>query len=416
MSIRQLYLLSALALTLPVVAQPVAPGPVVLSLPQALEAAKNNIDVSMARRALAGAQGDVVAADHSPIPVLSTKISSIDLQNGIGGGNVLTQKRLDKSVGLDWTLERGDKRGQRTRVAQRSLQAAQADLEDVQTQQQLTTHAAFFDLLAAQERAEQVLQMERSATQLAALARRRVQAGDLAAQEASRTEIESQRAAADTQSALLDQQRAALALAQLTGRRDLALRAAAPWPATEAMDKVADLENMVDRRADVRAARERVEAALAAREGAMAQKKADITLGTSLDHFPGTSTQLLEVRMQMPLQWNYNYQGEIARAEAQLDLARDMLDKIRRQALNEMQRLQQELASAAVRSSRYDNDILPKARQVADNAELAYSKGALSLSDLLDARRTLRSTLIEALAARTDYAKALGAWQIRTHS
>ena len=42
-------------------------------------------------------------------------------------------------------------------------------------------------------------------------------------------------------------------------------------------------------------------------------------------------------------------------------------------------------------------------------AELAYSKGATSLTDLIDARRTLRTTLLEAIAARTDYAKAAGA-------
>ena len=47
-------------------------------------------------------------------------------------------------------------------------------------------------------------------------------------------------------------------------------------------------------------------------------------------------------------------------------------------------------------------------------AETAYGKGAIPLTDLLDARRTLRATLLDALAARTDYAKAAGAWQLRT--
>ena len=50
---------------------------------------------------------------------------------------------------------------------------------------------------------------------------------------------------------------------------------------------------------------------------------------------------------------------------------------------------------------------------MAEGAELAYGKGALPLTDLLDARRTLRATLIEALAARTEAAKAAGAWQLR---
>jgi cobalt-zinc-cadmium efflux system outer membrane protein len=51
---------------------------------------------------------------------------------------------------------------------------------------------------------------------------------------------------------------------------------------------------------------------------------------------------------------------------------------------------------------------------VAESAELAYRKGALSLTDLLDARRTLRATVLDGLAARADHAKAATAWRLRT--
>ena len=53
---------------------------------------------------------------------------------------------------------------------------------------------------------------------------------------------------------------------------------------------------------------------------------------------------------------------------------------------------------------------------MAAQAELAYTKGALALSDLLDARRTLRATGLEALAAQADHAKASMAWRLRTQS
>ena len=46
-------------------------------------------------------------------------------------------------------------------------------------------------------------------------------------------------------------------------------------------------------------------------------------------------------------------------------------------------------------------------------AEFAYNKGAMSLTELIDARRTLRTILIEDLAARTDHAKAAQAWKLR---
>ena len=428
MSILQFFLVASLLAALPVGAQTsVAPLPAAppastptLSLAQALQSARNNLDVSLARRALAAAQGDVAAADHAPAPLLSAKTASIDLQNGIGGGNVFTQKRIDKAIGLDWTWERGNKRTLRTLAAQRNVAASQADIEEILVQQQLATTVAYFDLLATQERIGQIGAIARSAAQLSATAARRVQAGDVAAQDAARTEIEAQRASTDLLTAQLDRQRAALTLAQLTGLSDPGLLVAQPdWPtdlATDANSSNSVVYPAIEARADVRAAQQRVEVARASLDLASAQKKADITLGTSFDHYPGTSTRLLELRVQMPLYGvlgGYNFQGEVARAQAQLDQAQDQLEKTRRAASTDLQRLQQDRQGAAARALSYETIILPRARKVAEMAELAYNKGAMSLTELIDARRTLRTILIEDLAARTDHAKAAQAWKLR---
>ncbi|MBC7598882.1 MAG: TolC family protein [Polaromonas sp.] len=421
MSIRQLFLAIGLAVNcwLPAAAQSVPPVTSSISLAQALEAAQNNLDVSLARRALAGAQGDITAADRAPTPVLSTKASSINLQNGIGGGNLFREKRIDKAIGLDWTYERGNKRELRTQAAQRLASAAQEDIEDIKIQQQITAAGAFFDLLAAQERISEVSAIARSAAQLAATAARRVQAGDLAAQDAARTEIEAQRASTDLATAQFDRQRAALVLAQLTGFTGVdMLQTQADWPTRQSLESVPQetFYPSVESRADVRAAVQRLEAARTILDVASAQKTRDITLGTSFDHFPGTSTRQLEFRAQMPLNGflgSYNYQGEIAKAQAQVNQAEDALEKTRRTATIDYQRLQQDRRGAAARALSYEVTILPRARKVAEMAELAYSKGAMSLTELIDARRTLRSILIEALNARTDHAKAALAWQLR---
>ena len=426
MSIRQLLFAAGLAIALPAGAQVsaapaiAATGPAApISLAQALQAARGNLDVSLARRTLAAAQADITAANHAPAPVLSAKAASIDLQNGIGAG-IPAQKRIDKAIGLDWTWERGNKRELRTLAARRTASAAEADVDNALVEQQLAAGAAYFDLLAAQERMLEVGAISRSAAQLAATAARRVQAGDLAAQDASRTEIEAQRAASDVLTAGLERQRAALALAQLTGFTGPGVLQAQPdWPARLAEDAAsgdASLYPLVEARADVRAAQRRLEAAQAALDVAAAQKKADITLGTSFDHYPGVSNRLLEFRAQMPLYGifgGYNFQGEIARAEAQIDQAQDLLDKTRQAASIDLQRLQQSRQGAAIRALNYDAEIVPRARKLAELAELAYSKGAMSLTELIDARRTLRATLLEALAARAEHAKAAQAWQLR---
>lgn len=392
-----------------------------ITLAQALAAARDNLDVQLARRNLAAAQADIRAANRAPLPVISGKFSQMDLQNGLGAGNVLTQKRIDKGVGIDWTWERGDKRALRTATAERAAAAAASDLDDVRVQQLIATWGAYIDLLAAQQRVSEVQAVATSGNELAEAARKRLKAGDLSAQDTARTEIEAQRTQADVTSAQLDAQRASVALSQLTRAPGDTLSptlqaSASDWPTQRSYTALPDAEvyALVEQRADVRAAAQRVEAARAALDSARALKRSDITVGTSVDHYPGTSTRLVELRASMPLQWGYGYEGEIGRAQALLDQAQDALDKTRLLAQLDLQRIRQELIAASERLRTYDADIVPRARRVAEQAEIAYNKGAIPLTDLLDARRTLRATLLDHLAARADHAKALGTWQLRT--
>ena len=396
-------------------AQTATATPSVLRLEQVLQGARNNLDVQFSSELAAAARADIVSADHAPLPVLTTKASQMDLQHGLGSGSVLNEKRIDKSLGLDWTWERGNKRALRTLSAQRAADAAQADVDDTRVLQLQAGLASFYDLLAAQERLTEVRAISQSASQLAATAAQRVRAGDLAAQDAARTDIEAQRAQGDVRLAELDRQRAGAALSQVLGRSTASpLEVAPDWPALTPPDTSPDLGAVVDARADVRAAQARVDAAQAALDNAQALTRSDITVGASLDHYPGTSTRLLELRLQMPLQTHYAYQGEIARALAGLNQARTQLERVRLNALLELQSLQQSLLGTLAQARSYDTEILPRARQVAAGAELAYSKGAIPLVDLLDARRTLRATLIEAVNARADHARAQGLWLLRT--
>jgi len=427
MSIQHWFFCTSVALALPAWAQapatPAAPiqasaartQPIAVSLEQALQAARNNLDVSLTQRAFDAARADVLSADRAPTPILTAKTASIDLQNGVGPGNALNDKRIDKSIGIDWTWERGNKRELRTRGAERAAQAAQADLDEALVQQQLAAAGAYYDLLAAQERITQVQAIAQSASELARTAQRRLGAGDLSQQDAARSDIEAERANADLRAAQADRVRAELTLKQVT-RLSGALAADAAWP-EPALAMPNQPEPQLETRPDVRAAVRRTEAAQAVVESAEALRKNDLTLGTSFDHYPGTSTRLLEFRVQMPLAGvfgNYGYQGELGRATAQLAQAQDLLDKTRLSAALDISRLQQDLLAASQRALTYQNTIVPRARQVASMAELAYSKGAMSLTDLLDARRTLRAALLEDVTTRADHARSLAAWQLRS--
>lgn len=418
MRIRQLTLALAFAAAAPAWAQwaPSTP-PAPLGLREALSGAVGNRDVALARQALAAAQADIRSADHAPLPVLSAKAASIDLQNGIGGGSLWSRKRIDKAVGLDWTLERGGKRQWRTQVAQRNAEAAGADVQDVQAQQAQAALGAYFDLLAAQERLRELRSIEASAHELDRAAQRRVAAGDLSPQDALRIRIEAERARADAEAAARDQTQARAALVALLPGWAGGTDVAPDWLAADLVDAAIAperLQQWVQERPDVRAAQARVQAAQSGLELAQSLRRADWTVGVSYDHFPGTSTRLLELRWSMPLALGYRYEGEIGRAQAELAQAEEALQKLRHQAELELRQLQQTALQSARRMERFATEILPRAQQVVQSAEFAYAKGALPLADLLDARRTLRATAVEALQSRQEFSKAAGAWLLRT--
>ena len=145
----------------------------------------------------------------------------------------------------------------------------------------------------------------------------------------------------------------------------------------------------------------------------MALKKSDITWGGSIDHYPGTSSRLLELRLQIPLQWGYGHQGEIARAQAQLMQSQDLLAQTRLQARAEINGFYQDLISAQRRWLTHRDQTGPQAQQVLEQAQQAWLKGAISLTDLLDARRTYQQTWFDGLSARMAFAMAYSSllWQ-----
>ncbi len=392
-----------------------------ITLPETLAAATQNIDAQIAQQLLSSARADITAANRAPLPVLSTGVSQIDLQNGVGAGSWLNQKRIDKNIGLDWTWERGNKRTLRTEAATQTANASAQDLRELLTQQKLLASNAFFDLLAAQQRINQVGAIAYSAQQLADTAAKRLTAGDLSAQDAARSNIEAQRAKNDVTLAEQGRATAERALNLILDLGSQKLIASAPQAiASKAYSSTALSLPPTESRADVQAATARVLANRAALTNALALKQNDVTLGTAFDHFPGTSTRLLTFRLSVPLQLGalggYSFGGEIARAEAQLAIAEAALERIRHAAYNDDQRLAQELQSNQARAASYSDGIAPEAKRVADLAELAYNKGALSLTDLLEARRTWRATTLEAIAAQTDFEKAQIAWNIRLES
>lgn len=424
MSIRQLILYAICLTHFTVSAQTTLPNATnlktPLSLSQALEAAKQNALSRMSQQDLAAANSDILAADRAPLPIFSAKAAATDNANQAttGQGLATTQRRTDKSWGLDWTFERGGKRTHRTDAAKYNAQAASAEFAETQIQQQLVVKDLFFDLLSAQERTRHLQAIAVAAETTASATKLRAKAGDLSLQDMMRVEIESERAMSDYRKAQLEEKRASFSLAQSLGLNTPSgqmLNVAIDWPQAtqQALEQSQSLASWLSARPDLQAFQLRTQAAEAQLENAKALAKIDPTIGLSVDTNPGTAKRFTELRVQFPLQTSSTYDGEIGRATAQYYQAQTQWEQAKLNAESEWLSMREAYSAAMVRHKIYVQEILPRAQKVAAQAELAYTKGAIPLVDLLDARRTLKTSLLEALEVQADHAKAFTALQLR---
>ena len=409
-----LFLLCALWACAPARSQQADDG---LRLEQAQRMAiEGNHDLRLALASVQAAQAAIQAADTGPNPVLTLQTMNINPSQGMGAGP-LRGKTVDSSVRIDQQIERGGKRALRTDNAQYLEQASRADLADVRRQLKLAVAQAYYDLLAAQDKRAIVRDTAGLYGSTLEAARRRRKAGDLAGADVARIEVDALRAANDVDQAEADLRRAQQTLALALGMPQDAprLRAVDPWPDLPAPGAENHLGAALDRRADVRAAEARVRAAAAALRLALALRTRDITVGLQAEHWPQSAANTqgsgnsFGITVQIPLFLRNQFQGEIRNAQVAADSAAVTLEKVRAVASSELARSADDAQISAARLRRYDSELLPASARSADAAEYAFRNGATGVMDVLDARRTRRATLLEAVAARAEHARALAA-------
>jgi cobalt-zinc-cadmium efflux system outer membrane protein len=289
----------------------------------------------------------------------------------------------------------------------------------------MAAQMAFYELQTAQLRLEVLNDLAQSARLLAKTAEIRLKNGDVSAQEAARTQIEADRSNAEAQVAMLEYQQSSLAIGTWTGLKRPAggWSLQVQWPQGTAWVGLvaADIDKgpWLEARSDVMAARLRVTAANQALALAQSLRITDPSLGTSVENTPdgfGNTAKVMAFRIAIPLVNANRYDGEIARATAEAEASQSMLERTRQRAQIEMLNWLETGQSQAARLQIYEKDILPSALRVAEQTEAAYRKGGLSLTELLDARRTLRAVQLDVLNARNAHAKAWTYWQHRVSS
>jgi cobalt-zinc-cadmium efflux system outer membrane protein len=393
-----------------------------LSLQQAVSIAlERNYDLQLAQSAVASARAYVLTANAAPNPTLAISAGSINLSGGMGSG-ALWRKQIDTIVSASQLIERGGKRELRTESARYNARAVSDDLRDVRRQLKRLVAQAYVDLHVSQDRVMAAQEAVRLLEATLTAAQLRRDAGDIAGADVERVRVDALRARNDVTAAEAERRRAQQLLAFLladTERADV-LQAADEWPIAEvitAPDHEAMMQ-MIERRADVRAASARTDSALAAARLAESLRTRDISVGLQYEHFPQPSSNpsgnSFGFAVQVPLFTRYYYEGEIGASLAALDAARVNLERIRAAAETEINSAALALVSASERLRRHRDELLLAAEKSAQAAEYAYQNGAVGVMDVLDARRTLRATRLDALTAQADFSKALASWQAAT--
>ncbi|WP_414494875.1 TolC family protein [Stenotrophomonas maltophilia] len=391
-----------------------APMASALSLAEAQRAMDaHNPDLRAAALELRGVQGDAQTAALHPAAELSIGSSKISPKHGVGPGR-WQDKRVDSTVGLGWTWERGGKRALRIRQADALLQVAGLEMLDTRRRQQVALHEAYFGLKGAQERVQIAEANRQSSAEQMAAADKQVATGAMAPVDRARLAVDDLAVADAARGAALDLRDARHALGLLLGRDDSEeLSADDAWPDATGVAGVRAFDPQ--HRADLRAARSRLAAADAGVALARSERHRDIQLGVEAEREPtDISGVTWGVSLTIPLGGPSRARGAIQRAEADRDTAALELQVLQREAHAELDRLQASAQAAAQRRTDYEGLHADAARKAVQGIELAYRRGAASLTDLLDARRSWRDFEAALIEARADHAIALARWEAAT--
>lgn len=401
--------LSGLAQTAPVAVSDTAADRMTLSLDAAMASAEtDNIDLIHARLALRTAQANLRAADTAPNPNLN--LDAVQIRPSLIGRAPFNEIS-DSIVSFDLPLERGGKRRARTRQAQALIDAAQGDLASAQRDMREAVYDAYFDLKAAEQRSSILNAIASSYADSQKLARTQQRAGALSKGDLSRQAVEASRAQTDAQQAVIDLAAAQSALATLIGRdgEAAALTTAGDWPDAPAGGTAEPAGLLALRRPDVLAAQARVEAARRNLDGAHALRYSDVTVSMQYEHAAGDIGvgSSVGVGVSLPLPIRNRYSGVIDAAGTAVVQAEADARKAAAVAAAEIVLARRTLVQSADRRRAIEDTQLPSARKAASVAEFAYSNGATSLLELLDARRSLRAVELGAIDARADEAHAI---------
>lgn len=313
-----------------------------------------------------------------------------------------------QAIQISQPLELGGKRAARIAVADLDRSLAIGDVQVKTAELRSDVAAAYFEALAAQERAELARNSLDLAQKASAAAKRRVTAGKISPVEETRSNV----AAA---SARLELVQADANL--MTARRQLAAMWGSTAPVTQRLSvPESDLHALPS--LDQLLAQLGTSPQLQRAQGAIKRDEAQVqyektqripdvsvVFGNKKDYEQGRSQTVIGLSVPLPL-FNRN-QGNLLSALRRVDQAKAQLeaDRLRLNLAVSDAYQRTQVSQAQVETMR--QEILPAAQSALDAAVTGFELGKFNFLDVLDAQRTVVQTRAQYLSALSDRYRAM---------
>jgi cobalt-zinc-cadmium efflux system outer membrane protein len=375
---------------------------------------ERGFDLLIAEAQVAAAQGDVATAGAVANPQLSAALGrSFNYDPSACPGCSATFR----SIGIADPSALSDvftgKRGLRVDAARAAVTAARNSREDALRTLSLQVRQALLDGALQQAQRELSDEVALSSERTRALNEKRMQAGAISEAEVARAEVAALQAQQAVDLAEQAVRAGRLQIAFLLGSREPSadftvdptlLDRALPSepPPLDALAREA-----LEKRPDLAAATAQEVRADAAARLARRQRFPDVGLSAQYTQEGSGQNAIAPPTVtfgaQLPLPVFYQQQGEIARAEADIRARRTAREKLRAQALLDVQAARAAVDANRRLVERMRGRLLDRARRTRDLVQLQYEKGAASLLELLDAQRVWAQTRAEYLRELHDF-------------
>jgi cobalt-zinc-cadmium efflux system outer membrane protein len=307
-------------------------------------------------------------------------------------------------------IETGGKRARRVDLATASVRRAELEREILASQISARVSTAYWAALGACRVRDLIRQEVDNFERIAQYHSDRVREGAMAEVSLLRVLLERERLSASAKSAAQEADRATIALFREMGK--------AEFPSvllTESLEvmrvvETADVAQALDRRPEMRLARQSVEQARSSLRLQQANAKPDIDAHLGYKRSLGYDT--LYTAVQVPLPYRNRNQGQIGAAKAELRAAEATLVAAEAQVRADVEIAAKDYDARRRLVADSLRPMQDQASEVSRIAQGAYREGGFDLLRLLDAERARLETQVLFARAFTDYQQSVVTLQI----